>query len=176
MHIEEYEIIDSVNASHMDMCRFTEFEDDGYIKVRDAISYHICRLKKSQSQSQEESVTASGLPPKRFNVSNEGSQASVRHQAVAGTESNLDFDAGIYKEVSRSLYFEENGVRKYQVYEDTSEAFSWVWSDMTSSTSFSKWLVEGSGPYWITGLPGKFLVPAFDTSFRQSYLTSQGSG
>jgi hypothetical protein len=34
-----------INSNHMDMCRFTSKEDDGYFKVKQALSGHVLEIK-----------------------------------------------------------------------------------------------------------------------------------
>jgi hypothetical protein len=41
---------DFINANHMDMCRFQDSKDDGYVKVRGVINKYIQEMQKNADQ------------------------------------------------------------------------------------------------------------------------------
>jgi hypothetical protein len=67
---------------------------------------------------------------------------------------NAAVDYCLSTEVSKSLYYQDINSRRNQIYENTSEFYAWIWSNIGSNSSFTKWLSDGRGVFWITGRPG----------------------
>jgi hypothetical protein len=130
----------------MDICRFTGVDDDGYRKARNAIAFHIDRLSKATRKrgSPSGDIAYDTLTSP---ISGETSNELLK---ICPSDSNPEYRSKrIASEVQVSLTYPELDARKHQIYEDIWDTYGWVWT----LSSFSRWLAEGDGLYWITGRP-----------------------
>jgi hypothetical protein len=148
LQMGKFEIIDSINANHMDMCRFAGTDDDGYDKAKKAVSFHVDRIKAYCRVENK----VSGAVPLRL----QSPKMPLAEDGITDLRgpTNADVDHHFSAEVSKSLYFQDINNRRNQIYEDASESYSWIWSERDSSSSFTTWLSGGRGAFWITGRPG----------------------
>ncbi len=166
LQIGKFEITDSINANHMNMCRFAGPDDDGYEKAKKAVSFHVERIK-SYNTAENRALVHN---PKMLS----GENVVVDLRGLKNTAVDHNFSV----EVSKSLYFQDINNRRNHVYEDTSESYSWIWSSTDSKSSFTRWLCDGRGVFWITGRPGsgkstlvKYLINHLKT---KEYLSQSG--
>jgi len=76
---------------------------------------------------------------------------------IATIGSNLERDESLQKQLLERLYFPEMTDRQDRIVEAHKETFRWILDSRKESTpwtSFTAWLQEGSGLYWITGKAG----------------------
>jgi hypothetical protein len=50
------EVKATINSNHMDMCRFSSKEDDGYCKIKQVLSGHVWEIKRGIEDQQSMSL------------------------------------------------------------------------------------------------------------------------
>jgi NACHT domain len=132
----------------MDMCRFRGPQDQGYVKARDAISLHVESVKKdlsSKGRDLNDTKTDRQSPAKEV--------VSSTHSESVTTLANASQQT-LQRDLARSLYFGDIGARKSQIYTDSSEVNSWIWSNDHPGQNFPDWLSGPQNLYWIQGKAG----------------------
>jgi hypothetical protein len=132
----------------MDMCRFRGPQDQGYVKARDAISLHVENVKRdlsSKGRHLNDTKTDRQSPAKEV--------ASSTHSESVTTLANASQQT-LQRDLARSLYFGDIGARKNQIYTDSSEVNSWIWSNDHPGQNFPDWLSGPQNLYWIQGKAG----------------------
>ena len=59
----KYEIKESINANHMNMCKFKGRDDDGYKKFLFALNLYVNKILEDNGQARQESAQGPQQPP-----------------------------------------------------------------------------------------------------------------
>ncbi|KAI9710418.1 MAG: hypothetical protein M1812_007454 [Candelaria pacifica] len=121
------ERIDTIDANHMNMCRFRGQHDEGYNKFLGAVAGV---LKGIQEQS--------------------------RRAEAGKMEAEKVIETQHREELLRGLDYHERVIRERQVYGTNAQAatMKWVWSMPAGQSSFKQWLASNETFFWISGKPG----------------------
>ncbi|KAM0796938.1 hypothetical protein BDR22DRAFT_936967 [Usnea florida] len=153
----KFEQRNMISKNHMEMCRFSSKDDEGYEKFLVALRDYIKDIEGKKAERQLAEV------------------AVGRERQLA----ELEVERERREDLLRRLDYDERLDREMQIAGTNASplpsTFEWIWTIYEKTTSFQCWLTDREPVFWIQGKPGSgksILMDYLSTSQEVSRLLS----